>query len=403
MAQNVPLANRRHVAIFGETNAGKSALFNAILGQDSVIVSSEKGTTTDPVIKAMELIPFGPIALIDTAGLGDSSSLGKERIKKTKQILNRTDYALYAADCNSFHPDAYALFCAELKQRKTPHLLIFTKSESASSEQLTYYKTAYPNALYASIYDKKSVAELKACLAQKLEELGEQESSMIADLVPAGGTVVLVCPIDSAAPKGRLILPQVQLIRDCLDHGIQCLVTREKELEHVLTKLDCIHMVVTDSQVFAQVDKLIPSAIPLTSFSLLMARQKGNLQVYLDGADDIAALPDKANILIAEGCSHNVTHEDIGHIKIPKGLEKKTGKQFHYTFVNGHDFPEDLSPFDLVIHCGGCMLNRKAIQSRLQQCTRERVPITNYGVVLAYLTGILERCRAVFEQGEKTN
>lgn len=403
MAQNVPLSNRRHVSIFGETNAGKSALFNAIIGQDFVIVSPESGTTTDPVVKAMELIPFGPIALIDTAGLGDGSILGTERMKKTRQILGRTDFALYAADCNAFNAEAYLSFCRELKQKKTPHLLAFTKSETCSDEQLKYLKNNYPKAYFISVFKEETVTALKAELAQKLSELGEQEESMIADLVPAGGTVVLVCPIDSAAPKGRLILPQVQLIRDCLDNGVQCFVTRETELEDALAKLKRIDMVITDSQIFSFVSKLVPAQIPLTSFSLLMARQKGDLREYLKGADTIANLPDNANILLAEGCSHNTTHEDIGKVKIPNGLQKKTGKSFNFTFVSGHDFPEDLSAYDLVIHCGGCMLTRKAILSRLDQCTQAHVPITNYGIVLAYLTGILERCRIVFEQEENSN
>lgn len=326
MAQNVPLSNRRHVSVFGETNAGKSALFNAILGQDFVIVSPESGTTTDPVVKAMELIPFGPIAMIDTAGLGDGSVLGGERMKKTRQILNRTDLALYAADCNAFNQKAYLSFCEELGQKKTPHMLVFTKSETCSDEQLQTLKKNYPKAFFVSVFKEETVAKLKAEIAQMLSTLGEQEESMIADLVPAGGTVVLVCPIDSAAPKGRLILPQVQLIRDCLDNGIQCLVTRETELEAALTKLPKIDMVVTDSQIFSFVSKFVPEEIPLTSFSLLMARQKGDLREYLKGVDSIAALPDNANILIAEGCSHNTTHEDIGTVKIPNGLKKSPVK-----------------------------------------------------------------------------
>lgn len=403
MAQNVPLSNRRHVSIFGETNAGKSALFNAILGQDFVIVSHESGTTTDPVVKAMELIPFGPIALTDTAGLGDGSALGNERMKKTRQILNRTDFAVYAADSGAFNAESYLSFCAELKQKKTPHLLVFTKSEVCSEEQLEFLKNNYPKAIFVSVFKEETVTALKSTLSQKLTELGEQEESMIADLVPAGGTVVLVCPIDSAAPKGRLILPQVQLIRDCLDNGIQCLVTKESELEGALTKLNKIDMVITDSQIFSFVSKLVPTEIPLTSFSLLMARQKGDLKEYLKGVDALAGLPDNANILLAEGCTHNTTHEDIGKVKIPAGLQKKAGKSFNFTFVSGHDFPEDLSAYDLVIHCGGCMLTRRAIMSRSEQCAAAKVPITNYGIALAYITGILDRCRTVFEQEENTD
>lgn len=398
--QNVPLSNRRHIAIFGETNAGKSSLFNAIIGQDSVIVSPEKGTTTDPVIKAMELIPFGPIALVDTAGLSDTSTLGGERMKKTAQILERTDFALYAADSTRVNRQAIQSFMQTLRGKETPCLIVFTKTELADKTELEKLSAQYPEACMVSVTDAASIAKLKSKLADALAALGNEEESMIADLVPYNGTVVLVCPIDSAAPKGRLILPQVQLLRDCLDHGIQCFVTKETELESALNKLEKIDLVVTDSQVFATVDRIVPKSIPLTSFSLLVARQKGKLSEFLRGADAIRALPDNAKILVAEGCSHNRTHEDIGHIKIPNALQKKSGKHFSFDFVSGYDFPEDVSDYALVIHCGGCMLTRKNVQNRIRQCQAAQVPITNYGVVLAYLTNILDRCRTVFQQEE---
>ncbi len=398
--QNIPLSNRRHVAIFGETNAGKSSLFNAIIGQDSVIVSSEKGTTTDPIIKAMELIPFGPIALVDTAGLSDTSTLGGERMKKTARILERTDFAIYAADSTKWNQEVIHQFIQKIQNKNTPYLLVFTKIELADKNQREKISAQYPAACMVSVNDGNTIDKLKSRLAEELAKLGSEEESMIADLVPHNGTVILVCPIDSAAPKGRLILPQVQLLRDCLDNGIQCLVTKETELESAFNKLKKIDLVVTDSQAFALVDSIVPPDIPLTSFSLLMARQKGKLSEFLRGADAIEVLPENARILVAEGCSHNQTHEDIGHVKIPKGLEKKLGKHFQFDFVNGYDFPEDLSPYSLVIHCGGCMLTRKNVQNRLRQCKTAHVPITNYGVVLAYLTNILNRCRTVFQQEE---
>lgn len=398
--QNVPLSNRRHIAIFGETNAGKSSLFNAITGQDSVIVSPEKGTTTDPVIKAMELIPFGPIALVDTAGLNDTSTLGEERMKKTAQILERTDFVIYAADSSEFNPTVLENFLKETTDKNTPYLIVFTKKELTEPKRLQELSAQYSTAFIVSVNDANEIDRLKIRLAEELSKLGAEEESMIADLVPTGGNVILVCPIDSAAPKGRLILPQVQLLRDCLDHGIKCLVTKETELAGALQDLKKIDLVITDSQVFALVNSIVPANIPLTSFSLLMARQKGKLSEFLLGADALKQLPDNGRILITEGCTHNQTHEDIGHVKIPNGLEKKLGKRFRFDFVSGHDFPDDISPYSLVIHCGGCMFTRKTVQNRLRRCKKAHVPITNYGVVLAYLTNILDRCRSVFEQEE---
>lgn len=397
--QNVPLANRKHIVIFGDTNAGKSALFNAIIGQDTAIVSSEKGTTTDPIIKAMELIPFGPVALVDTAGLGDLTVLGQARMQKTQRMLERADFAIYAADINSFSADALREFQRRAESLRLPFLLVFTKCEPQNAQILKSLLADYPDAESVSVYDGESISRLKQRLCKELEKLQDDESSMIADIVPSNSSVILVCPIDSAAPKGRLILPQVQLLRDCLDNSVKAYVVRETELEAALHDLKKVDLVVTDSQAFAFVSRIVPDDIPLTSFSLLLARQKGKLEEYLQGADAIAALPDNARILVAEGCTHNKTHEDIGHVKIPAALQKKCGKTFTFDFVSGYDFPEDLSAYNLIIHCGGCMLTRKAVLNRIEKAKQTDVPITNYGVVLAFVTGILERCRTVFEKG----
>lgn len=389
--QQTPLSMRTHVAIFGQTNAGKSALFNALLGQNLAIVSNESGTTTDPIIKAMELIGAGPIALIDTAGLGDASSLGTSRMEKTKSILDRTDFALYAADAADFDPAAYRQMTQAFEGKRIPHLLVFTKTDVASAPD------GYPDAVCVSIKDRESIEALKRVLTDRLSRIAQKEESMIGGLVEASGTVVMVVPVDSEAPKGRLILPQVQLLRDCLDHGIKCLVTRETGLEDALRELAHIDLVVTDSQIFSVVDGIVPDSIPLTSFSMLMARMKGDLSVFLQGIEAISKLQDGDRVLVAEACTHNTSHEDIGRVKIPRALQKKTGKSLVFTHDTGHDFPENLSEYRLVLHCGGCMLNQRAMQSRIDACQSAGVPITNYGVVLAYTAGILDRAKKIFE------
>ena len=398
--QNTPLASRRHVVIYGNMNAGKSSLFNRILEQDLAIVSSTAGTTTDPVVKGMELIPFGPIALVDTAGLGDSGSVGDLRVHKTKAMLDRTDLALYAADISHFNGDDYARTTKAWKKRSIPHLLVFTKCDLGGENLCQDMSKQYPGAVLVSDKDLSTIQALKARMVEELQKLGDQEDSLIGRLVPSGSTVVLVIPVDSEAPKGRLILPQVQLIRDCLDHGISCHVCRETELAATLQNSKQVDLVVTDSQAFQVVDSIVPKHIPLTSFSMLLANQKGDLPAMLEGADAAAQLPDGARILVAEGCTHNHNHEDIGRVKIPRLLQKKTGKTFRFDHVAGNDFPEDLSPYAMVIQCGGCMLTRRAVLSRIGHAKDASLPITNYGVILAYLTGILPRASAIFRERE---
>ena len=389
---NTPIAFRTHVSVFGNTNAGKSALFNAITGQDMVIVSDKAGTTTDPVTKAMELLPYGPIALTDTAGLGDSTEIGVQRMEKTKKILDKTDFAIYAADCSAFDEASYLKAKEIFEKRKIGHMLVFTKSDLGMGT-LT---EEYPDAVFVSVKDSGSIENLKNVLQSHLSKLSEKEQTMIGDLLPKGSTVVMVIPIDSEAPKGRIILPQVQFLRDCLDHGIKAVATRDTELAETLEGLNRIDLVVTDSQAFKYVSSVVPEKIPLTSFSMMMARMKGDLKVLSEGAAAIDSLKDGSKILMAEACTHNSSHEDIGRVKIPALLRKYTNKNLSFDYYVHHDFPDNLSEYDLVIHCGGCMINSRSMNNRIEFCRESGVPITNYGVVIAYVNGILERSRQIF-------
>lgn len=389
---NTPIAFRTHVSVFGNTNAGKSALFNAITGQDMVIVSDKAGTTTDPVTKAMELLPYGPIALTDTAGLGDSTEIGAQRMEKTKKILDKTDFAIYAADCSAFDEASYLKAKEIFEKRKIGHMLVFTKSDLGMGT-LT---EEYPDAVFVSVKDSGSIENLKNVLQSHLSKLSEKEQTMIGDLLPKGSTVVMVIPIDSEAPKGRIILPQVQFLRDCLDHGIKAVATRDTELAETLEELNRIDLVVTDSQAFKYVSSVVPEKIPLTSFSMMMARMKGDLKALSEGAAAIDSLKDGSKILMAEACTHNSSHEDIGRVKIPALLRKYTNKNLSFDYYVHHDFPDNLSEYDLVIHCGGCMINSRSMNNRIEFCRESGVPITNYGVVIAYVNGILERSRQIF-------
>ncbi|MBP6062965.1 MAG: [FeFe] hydrogenase H-cluster maturation GTPase HydF [Fusobacteriaceae bacterium] len=397
---NTPNSNRKHIGIFGKTNAGKSSLLNAILEQDISIVSSIHGTTTDSVTKAMELIPFGPVLFIDTAGLNDATELGHLRVEKALKELKRTDFALYIVDAteinshtnyNNFLKDELKIF----KQYNLPYLLIINKIDLLNKESLEKLKECYSDAVFVSTHDRESILNFKSKLIKKLS-VTEEDPSLIKDLVPYNGTVLMVVPIDSEAPKGRIILPQVQLIRDCLDSGIKSYVVRDTELESAMSDLKQIDLIVTDSQAFKEVDAIVKGRYPLTGFSILFARQKGDLATLVNGAHAVKNLKDGSRILIAETCTHNTSHEDIGRVKIPNLLKKKTGKNLEFEFKMGKDFPTDLSSYDLVIHCGGCMINRKNMQNRMDEVLEKEVPITNYGVVLAYLTGILDKATEIF-------
>ncbi len=387
--EKTPNALRKHIVIIGETNTGKSTLYNTLIGQEASIVSENDGTTTDPVIKAMELIPYGPVAIIDTAGLGDTTPLGEARMKKTMQVLSRADVILCVTDATA--PKSLSDFPGT-----APKLLVFTKCDLLDEDALLLLKKQYSQAIFLSDFSKTGMDSLKERLIAMLEKQTDETESLLGDLLTEGSCVVMVIPIDSAAPKGRLILPQVQLLRDCLDYNIKAYVTNEITLKSALEDLKQIDLVVTDSQIFPIVDKQVPSTIPLTSFSMLLARQKGNFEQYLSGAKAFESLKNGSRILIMEGCTHNTTHEDIGRVKIPALIEKKLGIKCEYHVSVGYDFPEDISQYDLVLSCGMCMINKQENLSRLKRFQEKNLPVVNYGVALAYLTGILDRAKEIF-------
>lgn len=391
--EQTPKGMRRHVVLRGKTNSGKSTLFNALAGQQAAIVSPLPGTTTDPVSLSMELIPFGPIVLMDTAGSQDNTTLGQQRMQQTKIASRKADAALYVASADNFDAKEYAGFT----QEQIPHLLVFSHVETLPKEALNELLRRYPNALVFSPTQPALLTKIQQELSTLLQACTPEAQSIIGGLLPAGSNLILVTPIDAAAPKGRLILPQVQLLRDCLDHGMKCLVCKETELKSALQAFTPVDLVVTDSQVFSYANQQLPKSIPLTSFSMLLAHQKGDFSQFLDGAKALEGLPEHANILLLEGCRHNKTHEDIGRVKLPKMLAKKLGKTFHFHPMSGYDFPDDLSRYQLAIQCGGCMLNQAELNRRLAAMKEANLPVTNYGVALAWDSGILERCCEIFK------
>lgn len=379
-----PSGERIHIGIFGCTNAGKSSIINALTNQNIAIVSNIKGTTTDPVLKAMELLPLGPVVIIDTPGLDDESELGRERIKKAYQMLAKTDIAIIAVDSSSGITETEEKLIDELKSRSIPYITVFNKCDLAPVGELNESEIA------VSALTGENITELKAKIATLVPE--KEKRVLVGDLIDAGDIIVLVVPIDEAAPKGRLILPQQQTIRDILDSGATAIVCKDTELEETLTKLSVKpRLVITDSQVFKTVLGILPQDIPLTSFSILFARYKGDLKTLVDGVKAIETLQDGDKVLIAEGCTHHRQCGDIGSVKIPRMLEKITGKKPVYDFASGTEFAENADDYKLIIHCGGCMLSEKEMKSRLKSATSKNVPIVNYGVLLAYLTGILNR------------
>lgn len=388
--QTTPNSNRTHIIFLGSTNAGKSSLLNAVTEQEISIVSDIKGTTTDSVKKAMELIPYGPVLFIDTAGFNDSSELGKLRIEKTIKEIKKSDFAVYVIDGNDFDENIYKENLNLLKKYNLPFITVVNKEETLSEEKKEELKNILKEPYFLSAHDRNSVLDFKKFLIEKLDVL-EEEPSLLKGILEYGDTAVMVVPIDSEAPKGRLILPQVQILRDALDNGIKVIVARDTELSSVLDENKNIKLVITDSQVFKKVDKIVADRYPLTSFSILFAKQKGDINKFIKGIEVIQNLKDGAKILIAETCSHNTSHEDIGRVKIPMMLQKKTGKKFNFSFSMGKDFPENLGDFDLIIHCGGCMITKKAMENRIAECNGAGVQVTNYGMIIAYLTGILEK------------
>ena len=385
-----PNANRKHIGIYGNTNSGKSSLMNKILGQDISLVSNLEGTTTDPVQKAMELIPFGPILLIDTAGLEDKSQLGEIRVRKSLDYLKRLDFAIYVVDGKNLDIDTYKKWKREANKYNIRHMVVVNKLDRLSEDEIHNINNIFDNPLFVSAIKNENLDKLKEELITNLEQ-DEEDKPIVGDLLSYGSTVILVVPIDSEAPKGRIILPQVQVIRDCLDHGIKTYVVRDTELEEALKEIKNVDLVITDSQAFKEVDKIVPKNINLTSFSILFARQKGELSDFLDGAKKLKDLKPGDNILICESCTHNISHEDIGRVKIPRMLNKIAGGDLNLEYKVGYDFNEDVEKYDMVIHCGACMVNRKSVVNKINLCKEKNIPITNYGLVIAYFTGILDR------------
>ena len=381
-----PSGERIHIAFFGRRNAGKSSLVNAFTGQDIAIVSDVKGTTTDPVYKAMELLPLGPVQIIDTPGIDDEGELGALRVRKTKQVLNKTDLAILVSDA-SVPVDAVEQELLELIRAKgIPYILVKSKADL-----LDTVPVPAEGSIYVSAVTGLNIHQLKE-MAAKAAHKEEGSRPLVADLLSPGDVAVLVIPIDKAAPKGRLILPQQQTIRDILEAGASALVCRDTELPETLDKLNSPpRLVITDSQVFGKISKLVPGEIQLTSFSILMARYKGDLPLAAAGATTVETLKTGDKVLIAEGCSHHRQCDDIGTVKLPNWIRRHCGCEPEFHFTSGTQFPEDVSQYKLVIHCGGCMLNAREIRYRLACCQDQGIPVTNYGILIAYLNGILPR------------
>lgn len=380
-----PKSHRVHIGFFGRRNVGKSSVVNAFTNQNLAVVSSVKGTTTDPVYKAMELLPMGPVMIIDTPGIDDIGELGSLRVEKTKQVLHKIDVAVLVVDSTQglthYDNELISLF----KEKNIPFVVAYNKSDL---NEVTDLKE---NEISVSALDNTGINSLREMVAN-LTSNKTSERKIIGDLLAPGDIVLLVIPIDSAAPKGRLILPQQQVIRDVLDSGAVAVVCKEDEIQQTLNNLNKKpRVVVTDSQAFEKADKSTPKDIYLTSFSILMARFKGFLETAVKGANAISKLKDGDRVLIAEGCTHHRQCEDIGSVKIPKWLGEYTNKDVEISLVSGTEYPEDLSPYSLVIHCGGCMLNTREMQYRMAHTIEQGVPFTNYGTTIAYLHGILER------------
>ncbi|MBO5373494.1 MAG: [FeFe] hydrogenase H-cluster maturation GTPase HydF [Lachnospiraceae bacterium] len=396
-----PSAERVHIGIFGRRNAGKSSIINAITGQNLAIVSDIKGTTTDPVSKAMELLPLGPVVLIDTPGLDDEGDLGEMRVKKSYQVLNKVDIAVLVIAGESFdrESDIEKKLIQRFIEKKIPYIIAVNKVELLAEEKKAEIAAAFDKEqiIFVSALKQENIHELKEKIAA-LKPQEDTDKRLVGDLLERGDIVVLVVPIDSAAPKGRLILPQQQVIRDCLEAGAIPVVTREKELTETLQALaKKPKVVITDSQAFERVAKETPQGIYLTSFSILFARYKGSLMQQAKGAKTIWQLKDGDTVLISEGCTHHRQCGDIGTEKLPRWILNATGKQINFVFTSGTEFPEDLSQYALIIHCGGCTLNEREMQYRLKCAKDFGIPMTNYGTAIADIHGVLDRSMEIFK------
>lgn len=395
-----PSANRLHVTLLGRRNAGKSSLMNAITNQNIAIVSDTKGTTTDPVYKSMELLPLGPVLFIDTPGIDDEGTLGEMRIKKTKQSLNKTDIVLFVVDTADGITPCDTEWISYIQEKGIPCILVYNKTDLTNpsthkTNQADGAIGTLPSVFISALFNQ-GIHELKEELGKLANSL-EQPLPFISDIIQPEDVIVLVIPIDESAPKGRLILPQQQAIRDILEAGAISVVTKDTELENTLTKLgDMPSLVITDSQAFKQVASIVPESIKLTSFSILMARQKGFLTTAVKSVIALESIRDNDTILIAEGCTHHRQCNDIGTVKLPAWIRNYTGANPHFEYCSGTEFPEDLSPYKMVIHCGGCMLNNKEVLYRMRHSISQQIPFTNYGTCIAYMNGILKRSLSLF-------
>ncbi len=390
-----PSADRIHIAFFGKRNAGKSSVVNAVTGQNLAIVSDVLGTTTDPVLKAMELLPMGPVVIIDTPGIDDEGELGALRVKKSYQVLNKTDVAVLIVDASAGVSPEDERLIERFRQKNIPYIIAYNKSDLASVE------VAGSNEISVSAATGENINKLKDMIAG-LSKGTQSDRHIVSDMLSEGDIVVLVVPIDAAAPKGRLILPQQQTIRDIIDAHCMSIVTQPEELPAVLTSLNKKpRMVITDSQAFAQVSRLTPEDVTLTSFSILFANYKGNLKLAAAGVTALDRLQDGDRVLISEGCTHHRQCDDIGTVKLPRLIKKYTGKDISFEWTSGTEFAEGLKKYSMVIHCGGCMLNEREMKYRLKCAEDEDVPITNYGTAIAYMNGILRRSLAPFPEIQK--
>ena len=397
-----PASERVHISFFGKRNAGKSSVINAVTGQDLAIVSSVRGTTTDPVYKTMELLPLGPVMIIDTPGIDDEGELGALRVRKSYQVLNKTDIAILVVDSTTGKGEEELALIHRFHKKGIPYLVVYNKIDLLSGEEIKdLAMSVRPGEVLVSAADGMNIQELKEKIAT-LKPEDTHKYPLIQDLIEPLDLVILVVPIDKAAPKGRLILPQQQTIRDILERGALSLVVRDTELkstlDHFLAQGVCPKLVVTDSQAFARVSKDVPENITLTSFSILFARYKGELETQLKGVAALSSIEDGDRILIAEGCTHHRQCGDIGTCKMPEWIRNYTGKKPVFEFTSGTEFPDDVSSYKMVVHCGGCMLNEREMKYRIACCQDQGVPITNYGILIAQVTGILKRSLGPFPQ-----
>lgn len=394
---STPSANRVHIGFFGRRNAGKSSVVNAVTGQELAVVSDTKGTTTDPVYKSMELLPMGPVMIIDTPGFDDEGTLGELRVRKTKQVLNKTDVAVLVVDGTEGKKQCDEELISLFQKKEIPYVVVYNKLDLLSDkEEKKELPEIDANEMYVSALNGTGIYELKEKIG-KTVSTDDLKLQIVGDIIHPSDFVVLVVPIDKAAPKGRLILPQQQTIRDILEADATAVVVKEYELKETLEHLGKKPaLVITDSQVFAKVSADVPEDIPLTSFSILMARYKGFLEAAVQGVAAIENLQDGDTVLIAEGCTHHRQCDDIGSVKIPRWLRNYTGKKIEIETSSGTEFPEDLSKYALVIHCGGCMLNEREVKYRMKCALDQGVPFTNYGITIAYMQGILKRSIQIF-------